>query len=359
MQQAIYFSNNPLLPVRGKEHLIGIPINSNQSLARGQVLAQIAAAAASSVQTLSITGTAPTSGQFVISFNGQLTSAIPYNATTAQVQAALQALPNVGSGNVTCTGGPLPGTAVVCTFAGTLANLPEPLMTTQSSTLNTGTAAIAMTTAGVGYKRWVGYNGTLVAAPVAAPTLAGNGSGSAFGAGGYAVQYTFATAAGESTPSPAAFVTLTAGQNIQVGALTGVNAAVTGVNVYANGVYAGQIVPSAGATNATNVSGSSIVTGRTPPISNQAFVYSDGSQIAKAILKWPVTTNESGGVVLGTTSTPQWARDIDAEAFFCGVFVLSDLVGLDANAMSQLGARFIRGAGLSDTTSELMIPGSF
>lgn len=49
------------------------------------------------VQTVTISG-GPTGGTFTLTFNGQTTAAIPYNATALQVQAALQALSNVGTG---------------------------------------------------------------------------------------------------------------------------------------------------------------------------------------------------------------------------------------------------------------------
>jgi hypothetical protein len=86
-----------------------------------------------------------------LQFLGQTTAALAYNASAAQVQAALQALPNIGSNsagtsNVTCTGGALP-TAVTITFANNLAGLPQPLITALSS-LTGGTAVITRTTAG-------------------------------------------------------------------------------------------------------------------------------------------------------------------------------------------------------------------
>jgi hypothetical protein len=103
------------------------------------------------VQTVSITG-APTGGTFTLTWNGQTTAAIPYNATAAQVQTALIALSNIGPGDVVCSGGPLPGTAVTVTFGGALANVDQPAMThTDSLTGGTSPAvAIATTTAGGG-----------------------------------------------------------------------------------------------------------------------------------------------------------------------------------------------------------------
>ncbi len=85
---------------------------------------------ANATQTISATGTV-TGGTFTLAFNwagrgaGQTTAAIPWNATAAQLQAALVALSSIGTGNLTCTGGPLPATAMQCTFVGALAKQPE------------------------------------------------------------------------------------------------------------------------------------------------------------------------------------------------------------------------------------------
>jgi hypothetical protein len=69
----------------------------------------------SEVQTITITGT-PTGGTFTLTFAGATTSAIAYNASAATVQTALEALSTIGSGNVLCAGGALPGAAVTATF---------------------------------------------------------------------------------------------------------------------------------------------------------------------------------------------------------------------------------------------------
>jgi hypothetical protein len=68
------------------------------------------------IQTLSISGT-PTGGTFTLAFTvgGLATAAIPYNATAAQVQAAMQALPAL-TNMVSCSGGPLPASTVTITF---------------------------------------------------------------------------------------------------------------------------------------------------------------------------------------------------------------------------------------------------
>ena len=57
----------------------------------------------SATQTLSITGT-PTGGTFTVTFGGQTSIAMGFDATAATIQSTLQALPNIGLGNVQVTG---------------------------------------------------------------------------------------------------------------------------------------------------------------------------------------------------------------------------------------------------------------
>ena len=73
------------------------------------------------VQTIAITGS-PTGGTFTLTYSGQTTSAIAYNASDSDIQSALEALSNIEVGDVTCAGGALPATAVTVTFNGSLAN---------------------------------------------------------------------------------------------------------------------------------------------------------------------------------------------------------------------------------------------
>jgi hypothetical protein len=101
--------------------------------------------AANEVQTVTITGT-PTGGTFSLTFNGQTASAIAYNAIASAVQTALQALSNIGSGNVTVTGGPGPATPYVVTFVGSLAGTNVAAMTAAGSFTGGTTPAIAVTT---------------------------------------------------------------------------------------------------------------------------------------------------------------------------------------------------------------------
>lgn len=54
--------------------------------------------------TMSTAGGAATGGAFTLTYSGQTTSTIAYNASAATVQAALEALSNIGAGDVTVTG---------------------------------------------------------------------------------------------------------------------------------------------------------------------------------------------------------------------------------------------------------------
>lgn len=77
------------------------------------------------VQTLTAGG-APAGNDFKLTYNGQQTSAITYNASThhptaTEVRDALRALSNVPDTDLTAGGGPLDGTPVTITFSGSLA----------------------------------------------------------------------------------------------------------------------------------------------------------------------------------------------------------------------------------------------
>lgn len=71
----------------------------------------------------------------------------------------------------------------------------------------------------------------LPANPTTAPTLTATGTGGTLAAGSYTVGYTLTNSSGETQLSPTATVTITAGQNIQVSAIT-LPSTETGVNYY-------------------------------------------------------------------------------------------------------------------------------
>jgi hypothetical protein len=113
-------------------------------------------AGTSEVQTLTIGGT-PTGGTFKIAFDGHTSGAITWSATDAtllaNIQAALDAMPNIGTNGCVAAAGTVSsgiGT-VTLTFGANLAKLAVALMTIALNSL-TGTSptlAIAETTAGV------------------------------------------------------------------------------------------------------------------------------------------------------------------------------------------------------------------
>lgn len=108
------------------------------------------AARSDEAQTVTITGT-PTGGTFTLTFDGQTTAAIAYNAAASAVQSALEALSNVNVGAVAVTGGPGPGTAYVVTFSGTqYRGTDVPQMTATGSFTGGTSPAVAVTTGTAG-----------------------------------------------------------------------------------------------------------------------------------------------------------------------------------------------------------------
>lgn len=116
---------------------------------------QLEASPTNEVQTLTATGTV-SGGTYTITYRGQTTSAIPYNAAIATVQAALEALPAIGPGNITVGGGAFPTTPLTFTGAGQLAGQDLPALVRDGALLTGGgTIAFSTTTPGVGYQRAV------------------------------------------------------------------------------------------------------------------------------------------------------------------------------------------------------------
>lgn len=98
------------------------------------------------VQRIAITGS-PAGGSFTLSFMGDATGPIAYNATAQQLQDALVALPLVQPGDVICSGGPLPGAAIDVLFGGGLLGTDPTPIAVDSSALTGGTApAVTATT---------------------------------------------------------------------------------------------------------------------------------------------------------------------------------------------------------------------
>jgi hypothetical protein len=97
---------------------------------------------ANAVQTIIVTATA---GSYTLYFAGLTTANIAYNATNADIQAALVALPVIGAGGVTVTQGA--GTTYTVTFTGILCNTPVPTLIATPVGL-TGTVIVNVVTVG-------------------------------------------------------------------------------------------------------------------------------------------------------------------------------------------------------------------
>jgi hypothetical protein len=110
-------------------------------------------AAVNEVQTISDSGTV-SGGTFTLSFDGDTTDDIAYNATAAAVQAALVELASIGTdgegnNNVAVAGGPLPGDTTV-TFQNDLGGEDVALLTVDNTDITGGgTLVVAETVKGV------------------------------------------------------------------------------------------------------------------------------------------------------------------------------------------------------------------
>ena len=122
---------------------LGIP-STAKILGIAVSVQRLSSACCNAVQTITETGS-PTGGTFTIHGTppggSQKTSGnINYNETAAQMTTALTASTMYGSGNVSCSGGPFPGTAIVCTFQGSDASTAVTLMSLASKSLTGGSS---------------------------------------------------------------------------------------------------------------------------------------------------------------------------------------------------------------------------
>ena len=328
-------------------------VAAGQQIARGAVVAQVTAASATDVQTL--TGTA-SSGTFTIQVSAGgvsfVTAVLPALATAAQIQAALQALPNIGAGGITCSGGPLATGTVVCAFAGSNVNQPQTLMVINGGALVGGSVTIAHTTTGVANGAVVNYNNAVNAAPAAAPTLSAAGSDGTLAVGAYSVAYTLVTGAGESTPSPQGTIAVASTNHIGIASITGLDASVTAVNFYVNGLFAKQVVVVSNATGAVTIIAPAASSAVAPPTVNGAYKAVDGSQIPIGLAFLPMATDPAGRITFGATASGNafGANRYAENVIIGGYFNTADLSGLDANAVAKLG-RLVTGT----TTSGVLV----
>ncbi|HEV2583782.1 MAG TPA: hypothetical protein VGT44_23200 [Ktedonobacteraceae bacterium] len=100
------------------------------------------------IQTVTITGS-PTGGTFTLTFGGNTTTGIAYNAAASAVQSALTALASIGANNVSVSGSN--GGPWTVEFIGSLKDASQSLMTGNGGSLTGGSSpnvSIARTQAG-------------------------------------------------------------------------------------------------------------------------------------------------------------------------------------------------------------------
>ncbi|MEU5259016.1 P22 phage major capsid protein family protein [Amycolatopsis sp. NPDC021455] len=104
----------------------------------------VADGATNEVQTVQITGS-PTGGTYTLTYSGQTTSGIAYNASATAVQSALASLSTIGSGNVAVSGSA--GGPYTVTFKNDLSGIDAAQLTASGSGLTGGTSpAVAVAT---------------------------------------------------------------------------------------------------------------------------------------------------------------------------------------------------------------------
>lgn len=119
-----------------------MPMTSAQ---RSQARGFLADLGTSSVQTIAVQNAI--GGTFTLTFNGQTTAVLAFNAGSNVVQNALVALSTIGLGNVSVV---LNEDTYTVSFMGTLANAAQPMFTADSSALVGPGAAVAVTQAVAG-----------------------------------------------------------------------------------------------------------------------------------------------------------------------------------------------------------------
>lgn len=149
---ATTYDLDALKPKYGEAVMFPAVLEANRVYSKGTVLGEVTSNAASAVQTITRSGT-PATGSFQLSFGDSVKyqTAVISTYTAAALQAALEALPNIGTGNVTVA---LATNVYTITFTGALANKPQPLLAQVANSLQTSapaavTLSFATTTTGV------------------------------------------------------------------------------------------------------------------------------------------------------------------------------------------------------------------
>lgn len=356
--QELTFTLNKLTPLfeAAKSLMLTRRVQANTTILKGAPVGQTTTGV-NEVQTLTITGT-PTGGTFRLSFKGIKTAAIARNANAATVQAALEALISVGTGNVSCGGGALPGTPVTITFQGALAAGPQPVVVFETTdNLLTGgtspTGSVAVTTKGIAAGALKAWDGTKLADPTTGPSISTTTGGS-LPVGAYVAQMAWVTPAGETLPSLPTAIAIPDATNdaIRFAAINAANTPdeATAIRYYLNGAMVAEVAVASGAIAQTDVLAmpTSGIVPKAPQAVNTAYKAADGSHVLRGFALADFTTDAEGLVTFGQVSTGMEQGQSLAEApyFAEGYFRMGDLYGIDATNGPQLTefGRFISGA---------------
>jgi|GEM_PF-6884702 len=331
------FTNNPLQPAIHQDRALwvttAINIQPGVYLAAGTVLGQVTAASTPDVQMITISGGSG-SMQFSLLTPFGVVGPFLYNASTATIQAGLQAF--YGSGNLLVTG--TPGSSYVVTGANQLVAGPLALMA-QVNVSSGLTVSVAHTTIGIKNGVFNAYSGALIAAPTAVPVLSDGATGT-WPAGSYEGSYTYANAAGETTSSPVTAYASTGTKRIHFGALSSIPAGVTKVNFYINGMFAIQKTVASSAVAAFDVDLADVAS--TIPLhmpnANTAYVATDGTSAPVGLLETDTYSDTFGNLTMGQGSGIQTPIQSQTANMVIKGFVRAEaLSGLDANAVAKLG----------------------
>lgn len=131
------------------------------------------ASAVSEVQTMSITQGNPDGGHYHLTYNGYTTGEIAYDAVAATIQAAIDALPNVSSGDITVTAEntSLDNGEIYFTFSDSMGDVPM-ILADDSALSGTGPGpSIGVTQTTPGSAAWISNNSNAIADAMTGITL--------------------------------------------------------------------------------------------------------------------------------------------------------------------------------------------
>jgi flagellar hook-associated protein 2 len=130
------------------------------------------AAAVAEVQTMSLTQGDPDGGHYHLTYDGYTTGEISYDAVAATIQTAIDALPNVSSGDidVTAQNTHLDDGYIRFTFSDTLGDVPM-ILADDSALTGTGTPTIGVVETTPGSAAWISNNSNIVTDAMTGITL--------------------------------------------------------------------------------------------------------------------------------------------------------------------------------------------